>query len=37
MFPPHLELQVRALLTAAKGIEIGHPKTEVPYFLYVPA
>jgi protein-tyrosine phosphatase len=30
-------LQVRALLTAAKGVEIGHPKSEIPYFLYVPA
>jgi protein-tyrosine phosphatase len=28
---------VRALLTSAKGVEIAHPKAEVPYFLYVPA
>jgi protein-tyrosine phosphatase len=24
-------------LTAAKGVDIGHPKQEIPYFLYVPA
>ncbi len=30
-------MQIKALLTAAKGIEIGHPRQEIPYTLYVPA
>jgi protein-tyrosine phosphatase len=36
---PHSETehQIKAVLTAAKGVELGHSRTDVPYFLYVPA
>lgn len=30
-------MQIKAVLTAAKGVELGHPKSDVPYTLYVPA
>jgi len=30
-------LQIKSLLTAAKGIEINHPRQDIPYTLYVPA
>lgn len=32
-----VEHQIKAVLTAAKGVELGHSRTDVPYFLYVPA
>jgi hypothetical protein len=27
---------IKAVLTAAKGVFLNHPKTEVPYQLYIP-
>lgn len=31
-----LEHNIKAILTAAKGIGLNHPKSEIPYYLQVP-
>ena len=32
----NLEHAIRAILTAAKGVDLNHPKTEIPFYLQVP-
>ena len=31
-----LEHNIRAILTAAKGVDLTHPKSEIPFYLQVP-
>lgn len=32
----YLENGIRAVLTAAKGVSISHPKADVPFYLQIP-
>ena len=29
-------LQVKSILSAAKGVDLGYSRTDIPYFLYIP-
>ena len=34
---PDIEHSIKAILTAAKGIDLNHSKQLIPYMFYVPA